>query len=65
MTIKQFLEQTTFKKNDVITIVLPSNPHVVLEGHDTNVETELAEAQIVHHYQKQECGRTYYRIRIA
>mgnify|MGYP000019074231 CR=1 FL=1 len=65
MTIKQFLAETTFKHDDVITIVHPTRPHVVLSGDDTSIEAELANAHIVHQYQKQECERTYYRVRVA
>lgn len=65
MTIKQFLSETAFKTDDVITIVHPTRPHVVLSGNDTHIEAELADAHIMHQYQKQECDRTYYRVRIA
>lgn len=54
MTIKQFLSETAFKTDDVITIVHPTRPHVVLSGNDTHIEAELADAHIVHQYQKQE-----------
>ena len=65
MTIKQFLAETTFKNDDIITIVHPTEPHVVLSGNNITIEPELENARIVHNYQKQECERTYYRVHIA